>query len=88
MPVVVVSPVDQSTAEYNLHTIVPGYVAIGAVAVLFVLFALFVVVVAIKVFRVRSQSQKENHPNLNAYEYPTIKNDYTVSPDEHIGSSV
>ena len=83
----VVSSVDQSTAEYNLHTIVPGYVAIGAIAVLFVLFALFVVIVIIKVFRVRSQSQKVNPPNLNTYEYPTIKNEYTL-PDVHIGGSV
>ena len=82
-----ISPVgneDHDTAEYNLHYIVPSYVAIGAVAILLVLFAIII----IKVFRVRPHVvSKENHPNLSAYGYPTIKNDYTL-PDVHIGSSV
>ena len=82
---------EQDTAEYNLHTIVPGYVAIGVSTVLFVSFALFAVVIIIvilKLFRERPRPQKAvNPPNLNAYDYPTIKNDYTL-PDVHIGSSV
>ena len=40
---------DQSTPEYNLHYIVPGYVAIGVSTILIVISALLVIV---KVFRI------------------------------------
>ena len=81
-----VSPVgddEQDTAEYNLHTIVPGYVAIGASAVLLVFIAfigLLVIVVIAKVFRAKSKPQKVNLSS------PTIKNEYTL-PDVHIVST-
>ena len=78
----IVNPVideDQDTAAaYNLHYILPGYVAITAFAVLFVLVALIsvlVIVIAVKVF-------KSQNMNLSAYEYPKIKNEYSL-PDVH-----
>ena len=77
-----VSPVDgdQDKADHNLHYILPGYVAIGACAVLIVFIGLFVIV---KVFRRKHKSQ---NMNLSAYDYPAIKNEYSL-PDVHVAHS-
>ena len=68
----------QDTGQTSLHTIVPGYVAIGAVGVLLVLGVLFGVIILVKMFKVKqpplSEPPRVNCLNFNAYEYPTIKN--------------
>ena len=62
---------DRSTPEYNLHYIVPGYVAIGVSAILIVISALLVIV---KVFRIRACARpklQQNGDNLHVlYDYP------------------
>ena len=80
---------NQNTVQHNLHYIAPSYVAIGVSAVVLVLLALFGVVIIVKLFRVKPpEPQKVNHPmaNSSAYEYPTIKNEHTLS-DAHIVST-
>ena len=74
----------EDTAQHNLHTLVPGYVVIGAFIVLLVLFALFGVVIIVKMFRVKPpEPQKVNHLNFNIREYPlTMKNEHTL-PEVH-----
>ena len=76
------------TAQHNLHTLVPGYVAIGAFIVLLVLFVLFGVVIIVKMFRVKPlEPQKVNHLNFSTREYPlTMKNEYTL-PEVHLVST-
>ena len=69
----------QDRAQNSLHTVVPGYVAIGAFVVLLVL----VVVILVKVFKVKQpvtplKPPKVNRLNFNAYEYPTMKNELTL----------
>ena len=61
----------------------PGYVAIGAVVMLFVLVALFGVVILVKVFKVKHpvaplELPTVNRLNFKAYEYPTMKNELTL----------
>ena len=49
---------DQDTAEYNLHYILPGYVAIGVSAVLLLVIAfvsVLVIVITVKMFRVKNK---------------------------------
>ena len=69
------------TEQHNLHTTVPGYVAIGVSTILFVLFVLFGVVIAITIFRVKLQPQWVNRLNTdsNNNEYPPMKDEYTLS---------
>ena len=78
----VTNSVEQDTAEYNLHYILPGYVAVGVSIILTVIVGftcLLVLAIAVKVFRMKSKSQ--NILSLNTGDYPTFKNEYT--PYEH-----
>ena len=64
------NPIPTYTPEYNLHYIVPGYVAIGVSAILIVIIAFTCLLVIVKVFRVKLQLQKTDD-NLNVlYDYP------------------
>jgi hypothetical protein len=78
----------QDTAQTSLHTTVPGYVAIGAFVVLLVLVALFGAVILVKVFKVKKPPEppKVNRLNFSAYEYPTMKNEFTL-PEVHLVST-
>ena len=77
----------QDTVQHSLHTTVPGYVAIGAFVVLLVLFALFGVIILVKMFKVKPpESQKVNHLNFSTYEYPTMRNEFTL-PEVHLVST-
>ena len=77
----------QDTIQHSLHTTVPGYVAIGAFVVLFVLFALFGAIILVKMIRVKPpEPQNMNRLNSSAYEYPTMKNEYTL-PEVHLVST-
>ena len=76
------------TEHHNLHTTVPGYVAIGISTILFVVFVLFGVIVVIKILRVKPQPRRANHLNTdpNNNEYPPMKDEYTL-PEVHLIST-
>ena len=78
------------TGQHNLHTTVPGYVAIGVSAILLVLFILFGVIIIVKIFRVKpARPQRVNHLNSGSdaeNKYPTMENEYTL-PEVHLVST-
>ena len=79
----------QDTAQSSLHTIVSVYVAIGVVFIVLVVLVVLVMVILIKVFKVKQpplKPPKVNHPNFSAYEYPTMKNEFTL-PEVHLVST-
>ena len=78
---------EQDAVEHSLHMTVPGYVAIGISAVVLVLFALFGAIVLVKLFKIKTpEPQKVNRLNFSTYEYPTVKNEFTL-PEVHLVST-
>ena len=79
----------QDTAQNSLHTTVSVYVAIGVVFIVLVVLVVLVMVILVKVFKVKRpplEPPKVNRLNFSAYEYPTIKNEFTL-PEVHLVST-
>ena len=87
-PITTPTDEDKDSAQYNIHSIIPGYIAIGVSILLVVMLMIVIVFGAIivnRLFQTRStNSQKLQRRDLNAY--PTLKNEYTL-PDVHILST-
>ena len=75
----------EGTQTLSQHNIA-GYIAIGAVAVLLVLVVAFGTVVIVMVFQARMKSQKQKRSPVKEYEYPTIRNEYTLE-EVHVVST-
>ena len=75
----------EGTQTLSQHNIA-GYIAIGAVAVLLVLVVAFGTVVIVMVFQARMKSQKQKRSPKKEYEYPTVRNEYTLE-EVHVVST-
>ena len=80
-----ISGAAEGTQTLSQHNIA-GYIAIGAVAVLLVLVVAFGTVVIVMVFQARMKSKKQKRSPIKEYEYPTIRNEYTLE-EVHVVST-
>ena len=87
-PITTPTDEDKDSVQYNIHSILPGYIAIGVSILLVVMLMIVIVFGAIivnRLFQTRStNSQKLQRLDLNAY--PTLKNEYTL-PEVHVLST-